>query len=179
MLDHLTWGRPIWARPLKPWYTDAVTERRFPPRLNHVAMSMARDSLDDRGRADILTFYGEVFGWVEGDNTGEEGNPLILYTGAPAEFVYLLPSDEPLSAPHLDHFGLQVSTIDELHDIVRKAKDCQGRDERVRVIDVHARTTHGPTRDYTLTSAYVGFVLPLMVEVQHIEHSPSLLGIAE
>jgi hypothetical protein len=132
-------------------------------------MSMARDVLDDRGRAEILDFYGEVFGWTEGDNTGEEGNPLILYTGVPAEFVYLLPSDEPLTAPRLDHFGLHVSTLDELNEIVDSAKSYQARDDRVRIIDVHARTTHGPTDDYTLTSAYIGFVLPLMVELQHIE----------
>ena len=52
-----------------------------------------RPTLDDRGRADLLAFYGEVFGWTEGDNTGEPGNPLILYTGAFGEFVYLLPGD--------------------------------------------------------------------------------------
>ena len=65
----------------------------FTPRLNHVAISLDPAVLDDRGRADILDFYGEVFGWTEGDNTGEEGNPLILYTGAPMQFVYLLPAD--------------------------------------------------------------------------------------
>jgi hypothetical protein len=52
------------------------------PRLNHVAMSMDPKVLDEKGRADVLEFYGEVFGWSEGDNTGETGNPLILYTGA-------------------------------------------------------------------------------------------------
>ena len=39
----------------------------------------------------------------------------------------------------------------------------------MRIIDVDARTTHGPTHDYTLTSAYIGFLLPLMVELQHLE----------
>ena len=125
--------------------------------------------LDDAGRSTILDFYGEVFGWVEGDNTGEEGNPLILYTGAPAQFIYLLPSDEPLTAPALDHFGLQVASRPELEEIVANAKRYQKADERVRIIDVHARTTHGPTHDYTLTSAYIGFVLPLMIELQHIQ----------
>lgn len=132
-------------------------------------MSMASEILDDAGRSTILDFYGEVFGWTEGDNTGEEGNPLILYTGAPAQFIYLLPSDEPLTAPALDHFGVQVASLPELIDIVASAKRYQERDKRVRVIDVHARTTHGPTHDYTLTSAYIGFVLPLMVELQHIQ----------
>ncbi len=36
------------------------------------------------------------------------------------------------------------------------------------MIDIEARTTQGPTYGYTLTSAYVGFLLPLMVEIQHL-----------
>jgi hypothetical protein len=138
------------------------------PTLNHVAISIDPAVLDDRGRADICAFYGDVFGWTEGDNTGEEGNPLILYTGAFGQFVYLLPGDPPLRAPALDHFGLLVGTLDELHQIVERAKHRAAADDRVRIIDVHARTTHGPTRAYTLTSAYIGFVLPLMVELQHL-----------
>jgi hypothetical protein len=139
------------------------------PTLNHVAISMDPAVLDERGRAEVLAFYGEVFGWTEGDNTGELGNPLILYTGAFGQFVYLLPADPPLSAPPLDHFGLQVETLADMHTIVESAKDRAARDDRVRVIDIHSRTTHGPTHDYTLTSAYIGFVLPLMIELQHLE----------
>jgi hypothetical protein len=138
------------------------------PTLNHVAISMDPSVLDDAGRREILDFYGEVFGWTEGDNTGEAGNPLILYTGAFGQFVYLLPASPALSAPPLDHFGLQIESLEELHAIVARARRYQARDDRVQLIDVHARTTHGPTHDYTLTSAYVGFVLPLMVELQHI-----------
>ena len=138
------------------------------PTLNHVAISMDPAVLDDAGRRDVLEFYGEVFGWSEGDNRGETGNPLILYTGAFGQFVYLLPASPSLSAPPLDHFGLQVDSLDELHAIIERARRYQARDDRVEIIDVHARTTHGPTHDYTLTSAYVGFVLPLMIELQHI-----------
>jgi hypothetical protein len=139
------------------------------PTLNHVAISMDPAVLDERGRAEVLAFYGDVFGWTEGDNTGEPGNPLILYTGAFGQFVYLLPADPPLTAPPLDHFGLQVEALADMHTIVERAKDHAARDDRVRVIDVHSRTTHGPTHDYTLTSAYIGFVLPLMIELQHLE----------
>ena len=113
------------------------------PTLNHVAISMDPAVLDEHGRADVLAFFGEVFGWTEGDNTGEAGNPLILYTGAFGQFVYLLPADPPLTAPPLDHFGLQVETLDELHAIVDRAQAYATHDDRVRVIDVHARTTHG------------------------------------
>jgi hypothetical protein len=139
------------------------------PTLNHVAITMDPALLDDAGRAELLDFYGDVFGWTEGDNTGEAGNPLILYTGVFAQFVYLLPGDPYLHAPAMDHFGVQVSSLEQLHSIVDKAKARQATDERVTIIDVHARTTHGPTHDYVLTSAYIGFVLPLLVELQHLE----------
>ena len=139
------------------------------PTLNHVAISMDPALLDDAGRADLLDFYGDVFGWTEGDNTGEEGNPLILYTGAFGQFVYLLPADPPLTAPPLDHFGMQVETLEDLHAIVARARAHAARDDRVRVIDIHSRTTHGAVDDYTLTSAYIGFVLPLMIELQHLQ----------
>ena len=142
------------------------------PTLNHVAMSMDPGVLDEQGRADILSFYGEVFGWSEGDNTGERGNPLILMTGAPMQFVYLLPGDpdtgEHMQTPALDHFGLHVRTLDDLDEILGRAKAYADHDDRVRIIDVDERTTHGPTDDYTLTNAYIGFLLPLMVELQHI-----------
>jgi catechol 2,3-dioxygenase-like lactoylglutathione lyase family enzyme len=133
--------------------------------LNHVALSM---EMDDAARAEILAFYGDVFGWTEGDNTGEPGNPLILYTGAFGQFVYLLPSAEPLTAPALDHFGVMVESLDELNEVVERAKGRAATDERVRIIDVHDRVTHGPTHEYTLTSAYIGFRLPLMIELQHL-----------
>jgi hypothetical protein len=145
-----------------------MNEPAFRPRLNHVAISMTPSVLDDRGRAEILEFYGEVFGWTEGDNTGETGNPLILYTGEYGQFVYLLPGEPWLTAPALDHFGLQVSTTAELEGIVERAKAVAARDARVRVIDIEARPTQGPKYSYTLTSAYVGFLLPLMVEIQHL-----------
>lgn len=143
------------------------------PTLNHVAMSMDPAVLDEQGRADILSFYGEVFGWTEGDNTGERGNPLILYTGAFAQFVYLLPGDpdtgEHMRTPPLDHFGLQVPTLDELHAIVGRARAYADRDDRVRIMDIDERITHGPAHDYVLTNAYIGFLLPLMVELQHLD----------
>ncbi len=144
--------------------TDPVSR----PSLNHVAMTVDAAILDDRGRAEILDFYGDVFGWAEADNTGEAGNPLILTTGRFAEFVYLLPGDPFMVTPALDHFGLQVSTVAELEDIVHRAEARRAQDDRVRIIDVDARTTHGPTHDFTLTNAYIGFILPLMVELQHI-----------
>ena len=88
-----------------------MAEPTFAPRLNHVAITMPPDTLDEASRAELKAFYGDVFGWMEGDNSGESGNPLILMTGQ-MQFVYLLPGDPALECPHLDHFGLEVSTVD-------------------------------------------------------------------
>ena len=137
-------------------------EETYLPRLNHVAFTMDRAVLDDAGRAEILDFYGEVFGWTEGDNSMEQGNPLILYTGEFAQFVYLLPGDEPLVCPALDHFGFQVATKAELEAIVERAKQRQASDDRVKIIDVKSRLTHGEASQYELTSAYIGFALPFV-----------------
>ena len=143
-------------------------EPEYRPRLNHVAITMDRDLLDDDGRKEILDFYGDVFGWTEGDNTDERGNPLIMYTGEFGQFVFLVPGDA--SAPTtVDHFGLQVSTRAEIDDIVAKAKRRQASDDRVRVTEIKSRITRGPVHEYVLTSAYIGFVLPLTVELQNIE----------
>ena len=117
-------------------------------------------------------FFGEVFGWSEGDNTDEAGNPLIMYTGAFGEFVYLLPGDPCLTTPALDHFGYQVASLSELRQIVERAQEYRARDPRVQIVDLHSRTTHGADDDYTLTSVYIGFVLPLRIELQHLERKP-------
>jgi catechol 2,3-dioxygenase-like lactoylglutathione lyase family enzyme len=146
-----------------------MSAESFRPRLNHIAISMDPAVLDEGGRADLLAFYGDVLGWTEGDNTGEQGNPLILYTGAFGQFVYLLPASPALQAPPLDHFGLQVSSVDEINEIVARAQRFRERDDRVRIIERSSRTTHGATDDYILTSAYIGFVIPLMLELQHLE----------
>lgn len=142
------------------------------PALNHVAITMAPDLLDDAGRAELLDFYGEVFGWTEGDNSGESGNPLILLTGVFGHFIYLLPGQPALTAPGMDHFGLMVETEEELDDILNRARRRAEDDDRVRIIDKDSRTTHGPTHDYTLTNCYIGFQMPLMVELQHITRHP-------
>jgi hypothetical protein len=144
-----------------------MADPTFAPRLNHVAITMPPGELDDAGRAAIKDFYGDVFEWFEGDNSGESGNPLILMTGQ-MQFVYLLPGEPALECPRLDHFGLEVSSVAEIEAIVAKAKTWQAKDDRVQIIDVKARSAEGPRGQYVLTSAYIGYLLPMMVELQHL-----------
>jgi hypothetical protein len=136
--------------------------------FNHIGITLAPEVLDDAGRAEILDFYGDVFGWTEGDASEEPGDPLILYTGSFGQFVFLIPGEPALSAPQLDHVGLHVEAMEDFDRILAAAKIRAETDERVRIIDKHSRITHGSTADYTLTSCYIAFVLPLMFELQHL-----------
>jgi hypothetical protein len=153
-----------------------VTDRTGPaPLINHIAISVDGSVLDAAGRADLLAFFGEVFGWVEGDNSTEQGNPLILYTGRSRQYLYLLPAaDDYLRAPRLDHFGLEVSTLEELSAIVDRARAYRAKDDRVTIIDIDERVTHGTASDFTLTNAYIGFLIPLQIELQHLAERPTV-----
>jgi hypothetical protein len=133
------------------------------PRFNHVAMTVATDLLDGDGRRDVLAFYEGVFGWTEVTQMTEPGRQLVLQAHRFDQFVFLVGGDEPARVGPRDHFGLAVDTVDELDALLERAKARAEGDGRVTVIDKTAEE-FGPV---TLTSFYVGFLLPMMVEVQH------------
>jgi hypothetical protein len=135
------------------------------PRFNHVAMSMPAEALDDRGRADIIDFCHEVFGWTEIEQLTKDRTQLVLQAYTYGQFVFLIADDEPMRSPRMDHFGMQVATMDELDDMLAKARAYKDKDERVDIVD-KAAEDFGPL---VLTSFYVRHLLPLMVEVQHYE----------
>jgi hypothetical protein len=71
--------------------------------------------------------------------------------------------------PNMDHFGIEVSSKDEMLEILDRVKAYQRKDSRVRVTDVGAMTTQYLDKRYTLTNAYIWFLIPLWIELQHIE----------
>ena len=147
-----------------------MSRTAFAPRINHVAISVDADLMDEAGRASLLDFFSEIFGWVEGDNSTEKGNPLILYTGSLGQFLYLLPAkDEFMVTPNMDHFGMEVSSMEELTAILERVKAYKGKDDRVRFTEVGAMVTRYEDKQYTLSNAYIWFVTPLWIELQHIE----------
>ena len=137
------------------------------PHLNHVAMSVPRALVQDPARrARVCEFFAEVFGWAEvSAAAGRSATTLIFLVHSPQQFVFLQAADEPMTCPRLDHFGLQVSTVEELEDLHRRAVAFRARDDRVEIVAPKTEI-QGPFR---LTSFYVGFLLPMMIEVQHFE----------
>ena len=133
------------------------------PRFNHMGISVSADLLDEQGRRDIVSFYSEVFGWQELPTETVDRYKLVLSAYSFDQFVFLIANDEPLQAPRLDHFGMGVATEEELDGFYTRALAYRERDDRVDIID--KQTEHHPGLD--LTSFYVGYLLPMMVEVQY------------
>jgi hypothetical protein len=135
------------------------------PRFNHVAVSVPASTLDNAGRADILAFYREVFGWDEMPTMTEPGRRLVLQAYSYDQFVFLVADDRPMSCPRMDHFGMAVDTLDELTTFHARAEHYAAQDARVDLVDIEVE-------DFgflKLHSFYVGYLLPMMVEVQHWE----------
>jgi hypothetical protein len=132
------------------------------PRFKHVAMSLPADLLDQEHRDLITKFYEEVFGWKELPMLTEDKHRLVLSCHTYEQFVFLIADEPHMSCARLDHYGMSVATEAELDEILERAKAFQQHDDRVDIIDKKV-DDHGML---AITSIYIGYLLPMMVEIQ-------------
>ncbi len=142
--------------------TDTPRVKTRAPRFNHVAMSLSPDMLDETNRADITRFYDEVFGWQELGVMTEDRRRLVLGCHTVEQFVFLIAEDEPMTCARLDHYGMSVETEAELDAVLERAKAFREHDDRVDIVDKQV-DDHGML---AITSIYIGYLLPMMVEIQ-------------
>jgi len=135
-------------------------------RFNHVAVSVPCDAIDTDSAAEIFAFYREVFGWSEMPGLSRPRELLVMRAHSNEQFVFVSGDDEsPTRGAEMDHFGLSVATPEELDGIHARARAYAEKDERVRLLD-------RKTEDFQvlqLHSFYVGYQLPLLIEVQCYE----------
>jgi hypothetical protein len=136
------------------------------PRFNHVALSVPADLLDETGRHDLVAFYSEVFGWQEHPTQTIDRKRLVLGAYSVDQFVFLIADDDPMRAPRMDHFGLGVGTEEELDTFYERAIEYRERDKRVDIVDKQTEQHPG----LSITNFYVGYLLPMMVEVQYFAY---------
>jgi hypothetical protein len=141
-----------------------------PPRFNHVAISVPAETLGEAGRAEILRFYGDVFGWTEMPTMTEDRVRLVLKVYSFEQFVFLVAAKEPMTCARMDHFGMSVGTLPELDAMLARAKHYQKRDPRVEIVD-KTMEDHGVVK---LHNFYVRHMLPMMIEVQHFDWAPGI-----
>jgi hypothetical protein len=135
------------------------------PKFNHVAMSVPADLLDDKGRKEILDFYSEVFGWQEMPTETEDKVRLVLMCYEFGQFVFLIADKNPMQAPRMDHFGMAVDSEAELDEFLDRCQKYKAKDDRVDIVAKHS-DDYGVLK---LTSFYVRYLLPMMIEVQHFD----------
>ncbi len=142
-----------------------MSTARKPHRFNHVAMSLSADQLDARHRADILAFYGDVFGWTEMPTMTKDRERLVLACHRWDQFVFLVAEEQPMTTARLDHFGVAVDDLAELDAMAADAERWAKTDDRVEIIAKQVED-HEVLH---LHNFYVSFLLPMKVEVQYFD----------
>lgn len=135
------------------------------PRFNHVAMSVPPDALDAAGRAALLGFYEEVFGFTEMPGLTVDRERLVLRAYSNEQFVFVHADAQPMRCSALDHFGISVATRQEFDELLSRARKFRERDVDVEIIEPR-------TEDYKvlkLHNFYLRYRLPMMIEVQCYE----------
>jgi hypothetical protein len=92
----------------------------------------------------------------------KEGELLVMRVHSNEQFVYLAANDEPMCCPSLDHFGLSVSATEDIRAAHDRACKYRRRDARVEVTELKVEDF----KVLELHNFYVGFLLPMRVEVQ-------------
>ena len=132
------------------------------PRFNHVAMSVPADLLDGANRAGLTRFWSEVFGFEELEVMTEDRRRLVLSCVHWDQFIFLVSDDHPMECPRMDHFGFAVGSLEELQGVQHRAGAFRAHDDRVDLIE-HQADDQGVV---TIHSVYVGYLLPMLCEVQ-------------
>ncbi|HUO47844.1 MAG TPA: hypothetical protein VMU09_03330 [Acidimicrobiales bacterium] len=135
------------------------------PRFNHIAMSVPADLLGEESRRDIVGFWHDVLGFDEMPTMTVDRKRLILSCVHWDQFIFLIAEDDPLRCPRMDHFGFAVGTREELEAARDRAVEFRRHDDRVDLIDL-AVDDQGPVK---IHSIYVGYVLPMLCELQYWE----------
>lgn len=135
------------------------------PRLNHVAMSVPADLLTAEAQRELLDFYGDVLGWTAMPTLGRPGELLVMRVHSHEQFVFLAASDEPMTCPETDHFGLSVPTPEALYAAHDRCARRRQHDSRVTIVPPKVED-FGALK---LHSFYLGFRLPLRIEIQCFE----------
>jgi hypothetical protein len=138
------------------------------PRFNHVALTLPAEALDERGRAELLDFYGEVFGWTPMPTLSRDRELLVLRCGSNEQFVYLHAAAEPMRCGAEEHVGMSVATRAELDALWERAAKRRAHDPRVELTE----RTSEDFRVLKLHAFYVRFGLPVSFEVQCFEWAP-------
>jgi hypothetical protein len=136
-------------------------------RFNHMELTFPRGTLTPDFRAEVDSFYGDVFGW-QGIDTEVVGQlcHIMLLDGA-EQFILLAESSKPMSSPGYDHLGLLFNTRAEVDEKLEQVKRHREKDDRVRIQE-YDDLVNG---DFVTHAFYVKHLLPIYFDVQCFERA--------
>ena len=140
----------------------------MPMRFNHMELTFAPGTLDERLRSEISEFYGDVFGWESQTVRILRQDGLLLKVDPEvSQFILLVENSQPMQPPAYDHLGLLMDTRAEVDAILAKCRAWQQRDDRVelKIYDDLVNPTS------VVHAFYVRYLLPIHFDVQVIERS--------
>lgn len=142
----------------------------MPHRFNHMELTFPRGALDTATRKDIAAFYGEMFGWSGFDvELFNQTNFILTGDDGAQHFILLAEADKHIDSPGYDHLGVLCDTRAEVDELLDRAKAWRDKDDRVKIVEFEKDLVQGPV---TVHAFYVKYLLPILFDVQCIEHEP-------
>lgn len=130
-------------------------------RFSHLALTVARSMFETPQRAELLSFYDAVFGWVENERLSIEGERIFLRAPTDRQYLTIRASDDPMRTSGYEHLGVLVESADELQRLHARASTCAPEDDRVELEEI--QILYGER----LHSFRVRYLLPLTLEIQY------------
>jgi hypothetical protein len=127
--------------------------------LSHIAMSVPTGTLTDEFRAELLSFYGEHFGWSEMESLRLPDRLTIAVGGG--HYVNVRERAEPMVCDGYEHFGLLLRSGEDVEN-VWTALDSDPRDVQLEPLG---------SGDDGYRHFRFSYLLPLTVEVQFLPSS--------
>lgn len=140
-----------------------------PLRFNHMELTVAKGALDEKRRAELKEFYGDVFGFdaIDVPILGQLG--LLLRTdAATSQFLLVTETREPMQSPGFDHLGFLVESRERVDALLARCREWRARDPRVAIKEYEDLAQGG----VTVHAFYVKFGLPIWFDVQSMEYAP-------
>jgi hypothetical protein len=119
-------------------------------------------------RAEIKSFYADLFGWDALDVPILKQTGLLLRSDPEtSQFILVTEQRAHMTSPGFDHLGLLCDTRAEVDALLARAKAWRERDGRVEIKEYDDLVT-GPV---TTHAFYVRYLLPIWFDVQVLEYA--------
>ena len=137
-------------------------------RFNHMELTLPPGTLGPL-RAEIGSFYGEIFGWQPLDVSLVGQNTLLLRIDEEvSQFVLVAESPRPMASPGYDHLGVLLDSRAQVDDRLAACRRYRERDARVQIKEYEDLVTG----NLTVHAFYVKYLLPIWFDVQCMEWLP-------